>query len=59
LRFRLCEDTGALPPVLQMIIADRFRFIVLRGDKLRYGRALIRTYRLEMTIDEDDVPPGE
>ncbi len=48
-----------LSPVLHMVIADRFRFVVLSGGRLRYGRAAIRTYRLEMTIEEDNIPPEE
>jgi hypothetical protein len=53
----LSIPSDALPPVLQMMIADRFRFAVLQGERLRYGRALIRTYHLDMTIEEDDLPP--
>ena len=29
------------------------------GQRLRYNRADIRRYRLQMTIDEDDLPPPE
>ena len=52
----LSIPSDALLPVLQMMIGSRFRFVVLGGDRLRYRRAAIRTYRLEMTIDEDDLP---
>jgi hypothetical protein len=55
----LSIPSDALPSVLQMVIADRFRFAVLHGNRLRYGRALIRSFRLEMTIEEDDLPPDE
>ena len=55
----LSIPADVLSPVLQMMIADRFRFAVLHGERLRYGRALIRSYRLEMTVEEDDMPPDE
>jgi len=42
-----------------MMIANRFRFAVLHGERLRYGRALIRSYALEMAIKEEDIPPDE
>jgi len=41
-----------------MMAAGRFRVVVLNGERLRYGRALIRSYGLEMTIEEDDMPPN-
>lgn len=50
----LPED--ALPAILQMLIADRFRYVVLHGDKLRYRRASVRSYRMEMTLDEAEYP---
>jgi hypothetical protein len=37
--------SDALAPVLQMMIADRFRFVVLSGDRLRYGHAATRAHR--------------
>jgi hypothetical protein len=30
-----------------------------QGERLRYGRALIRSYRLEMAIEEEDMPLDE
>ncbi len=48
--------TDALAPVLQMLIAGKFRFADLYGERLRYGRARITSYRLEMNIDEEDMP---
>lgn len=44
----------ALVPVLQMLIADRFRYVSLHGGRLRYGKALLRSYRFRMSLDEDD-----
>ncbi len=52
----LSIPSDALPSVLQMVIAGRFKFVVAHGDRLRYGRAAIRHYRLEMTIRDDDLP---
>jgi hypothetical protein len=55
----LSIPSDVLPPILQMMIADRFRFAVLHGERLRYGRALIRSYRLKMAIEEEDMPLDE
>lgn len=53
----LSIPSDALPPVLQMVIADRFRFVVLDGDKLHYGQGRVRSYHLDMTHSDDDLPP--
>lgn len=55
----LSMPSDALAPVLQMLIAEKFRFIDLHGHRLRYGSAIIRSYRLEMNIDEEDMPADE
>jgi hypothetical protein len=49
----------ALPSILQIACADRLRYVVITGDKLRYGHGLVRMYRLQGTIDKDDLPTGE
>jgi hypothetical protein len=46
----------ALTPVLQMLIAEKLRFIDLHGERMRYRSATIKSYRLEMNMDEDDMP---
>lgn len=46
----------ALPPILHMMIGERFKFIAIRGDRLKRRRALFRSFRLEMSIDADDMP---
>jgi hypothetical protein len=46
----------ALASVLQMLIADKFRFIEMHGERMRYRSAAIRSYRLEMNIEEEDMP---
>lgn len=55
----LSMPLDALPCVLQMAIADRFRYVVLSGDRPRYRQGRIRNYRLQMTIDEDDLLSGD
>jgi hypothetical protein len=46
-----------LPPILQMLIGEQFRFVAMRGPRLKHRRALLHSFRLEMTIDEEDMPP--
>lgn len=48
--------TDVVGPILQMLIADRFRVVVMEGDKLRYGHAVIRSFRLDTRLEEDDLP---
>jgi hypothetical protein len=31
----------------------------LNGDKPRYGQGAIRSYRFEMKMEEDDLPPED
>ena len=52
----LWMPSDVLPAVLQMLIGERFHFAVLHSEPLRYGHAPVRSYRLEMTIDEEDMP---
>ena len=51
--------TDVLPAILQMLIAERFKFIVMGGDNFRHRRALLHRFRLEMKLDEDDLPATE
>jgi hypothetical protein len=53
----LTMPADALPPVLQMLIGEKFKFVVMSGEPTRYGHATIQSYRFEVTIDEDDLPP--
>ena len=46
----------SLTPLLQMLIAGRFKFVDMGGTKLRYREALARSFRLETHIDADDIP---
>lgn len=54
--FSLPED--ALPPILQMMIADRFKFFVAHGTGFSHQRATLTGFRLEMKLDPDDLPEG-
>jgi hypothetical protein len=43
-----------------MLIAERFKFILLRGSKFRNSSVRLTGLRLEMKPDEDDLlPAGE
>lgn len=48
--------TYALGLVIQMLIAGRFKFIVLYGDPMRYRQARIRSYHFETQLNPDDYP---
>lgn len=52
----LPED--ALPPILQMMIGERFRFIVMHGTPFSRRRASLHGFRMEMKLDPDDLPEG-
>ena len=49
----------ALAPVLQMLIAGKFRYVVMNGGKPHYRQGSIRSYRFEMTVSDDDLPAEE
>ena len=48
--------SDALPPILQMLIAGQFKFVLMRGSKFRYRSARLHSLRLEMKLTEDDMP---
>jgi hypothetical protein len=48
-----------LPPILQMLIGDRFKFVSMIGTKFHYRRARLHGFRLEMNLTEDDMPPAD
>jgi hypothetical protein len=45
----------ALAPLLQMLIGDRFHWIVASGDALRFRKTSLNSFRFEMTLDPDDI----
>jgi hypothetical protein len=49
----------ALPPILQMLIAKEFKFVLLRGSKFRYRSARLTGLRVEMRLTDDDMPAGD
>ena len=44
----LTMPRDALMPVLQMLIAEKLKFIDLHGERMRYRSTPIRSYQLEM-----------
>jgi hypothetical protein len=46
----------SLTPILQVLIADRFRFVDMGGARLRHRQALVSSFSLETHIDADDMP---
>jgi hypothetical protein len=44
-----------LATALQMMIADRWHFVVLSADAFMSGRSSIKSYQLKRALDEDDV----
>lgn len=51
----LSMPADALLPVLQVLTAGRLRYAVLEGEPLRYRQGLLHSYRLDMSIDEEDL----
>ena len=47
----------ALAPVLTILAAGRFRYVLLDGEPLRRRQAAIRHYHLARSYDEDEFPP--
>jgi hypothetical protein len=45
----------ALTPVLQMLIAGRFKFVLMRGTRFRRRTARLNSLRLETRLTEDDM----
>jgi hypothetical protein len=59
LQFIIPMPADVLPAVLQMMIAGRFRFVIMDGDRPRYRQGRVRMYRLVRDYDRDDFPAGE
>jgi hypothetical protein len=55
----LSMPTDALGPVLQMLLAGRFKCVLMDGEAMRWRKALIRNYRLTAEHDEADYPDDE
>jgi hypothetical protein len=46
----------ALDLVLQMLIAGRFRYLVMYGEPMRYGKTHINSYHFNTALDPEDYP---
>lgn len=46
--------SDALPAVLQMLIAERFRFVVFSGGAARYGQVDFRSFRFATSFDPQE-----
>lgn len=60
LRGLLSVPVDALAPVMQMLAADRFRYVVMTGSRLHYRKTLIRRYSIDTKYEDDDseLQPG-
>jgi hypothetical protein len=54
--FSMAAD--ALEPVMQMLLADRVKYVVMHGESMRYRKALIRHYQLVSQLDPEEYPDG-
>ncbi|MCK1698161.1 hypothetical protein [Bradyrhizobium sp. 144] len=52
----LSIPSDALTPILQMLIARRLKFVVMRGSKFRYRSARLHSYSLGTKLEEDEDP---
>jgi hypothetical protein len=52
----LSMPLDALDPVLQMLLADRFKYVLLDGEPMRYRKAIIRHYEFTAQHNEEDYP---
>ena len=59
LRVSVSIPLDSLGTILQMLIANRLHYMVVEGDKLHYGEAIVRTFHINMTLTSDDLPPEE
>lgn len=46
----------ALGLIMQMLTADRFKYVLLDGEAVRYRKAFIRCYRFAESYNEADYP---
>lgn len=49
----------ALAPILSMMVGDRFKFVAMGGTKFWHRKSQLHSLRLEMNIEEEDMPPAE
>jgi hypothetical protein len=46
-------SADALPSILQMMIGERFKFVVMHGTRFSRRRATLQGFRLEMKSEPD------
>ncbi len=49
----------ALGPIMQMLTAGRFKYVLMHGEPMRYRKAFIRGYRFAESHNEADYPEDE
>jgi hypothetical protein len=52
----LAMPLDALGHVLQMLIAERYRYVLLDGESMRYRKAFIRRYEFTARYNADEYP---
>ncbi len=52
----LSIPSDALAPILEMLIAGRLKFVVMRGSKFRYRSSRLHSYSLGTKLEEDEDP---
>jgi hypothetical protein len=55
----LSMPADALQAVMQMLIADRFKFVLMNGEAMRYRHCFIRRYEFTAQHDEAEYPDDE
>lgn len=52
----LSIPADALPSIVAAFHAGQLQYLVMEGDKLRYGHGLVTHFRLDRMVDYDDEP---
>ena len=52
----LSIPADALPSIIAAFHSGQFRYLVMEGEKLRYGHGLVTDFRLDRMVDYDDKP---
>jgi hypothetical protein len=55
----LSMPEDALPPVMQMLIAERFKYVLLYGEAMRWRKCFVHRYEFTAQHDEADYPDEE
>jgi hypothetical protein len=55
----LSMPEDALPPVLQMLVAEHFKYVLLDGAPTRWRKCFVRRYEFTAQHDEADYPDDE